>query len=76
MAELSQYQKYTSKNLIKEVERLCKLGVLEQQHSSKWALPLFIVPKKNTSKCFLSTFQEVNSLTAIGPYMAHLFSRA
>ncbi len=46
--------------LIKEVERLCKLGLLEQQHASEWALPLFIVPKKNKTICFLSDFWEVN----------------
>jgi hypothetical protein len=33
--------------LIKEVERLCKLGVIEQQHYSEWALPSFTVPTKN-----------------------------
>jgi hypothetical protein len=31
----------------KEVERLCKLGVLERQPASGWALPSFIIPKKN-----------------------------
>jgi hypothetical protein len=35
--------------LIKEVERLCKLGVLEQQHYSEWASPSFIVPNKNNT---------------------------
>jgi hypothetical protein len=40
--------------LIKEVERLCKLGVLEQQHYSKWASPSFIVPKKNNTVHFLA----------------------
>jgi hypothetical protein len=45
--------------LIKEVERLCKLGVLEQQHTSEWASPSFIVPKKNNIVCFLSKFWEV-----------------
>ena len=33
--------------LIKGIERLCKLGVLEQQQASEWASPSFIVPKKN-----------------------------
>jgi hypothetical protein len=33
--------------LIKEVERLCKLGVLEKQPASKWASPSFIIPKEN-----------------------------
>jgi hypothetical protein len=42
--------------LIKEIERLCKLGVLEQQQASEWALPSFIVPKKNKTVCFLSNF--------------------
>jgi hypothetical protein len=32
---------------IKEVVRLYKLGVLEQKHASEWALPSFIIPKKN-----------------------------
>jgi hypothetical protein len=45
--------------LIKEVERLCKLGVLEQQNYSEWASPSFIVPKKNNTVHFLSNFQEV-----------------
>jgi hypothetical protein len=46
--------------LIKEVERLCKLGVLEQQHYSEWALPSFIVPKKHNTLRYLSNFGEVN----------------
>jgi hypothetical protein len=32
--------------LIREIERLCKLGVLERQPESEWASPPFIVPKK------------------------------
>jgi hypothetical protein len=40
------------------VERLCKLGVLERQPASEWASPLFIIPKKNRTLCFLSNFQE------------------
>jgi hypothetical protein len=42
--------------LIKEVERLCKLGVLERQPASEWASPLFIIPKKNRTVHFLSNF--------------------
>jgi hypothetical protein len=30
-----------------EVERLCKLGVLQWQPASEWALPSFIIPKKD-----------------------------
>jgi hypothetical protein len=33
--------------LIKEVERLCKLGVLERQHASVWASPSYIIPKNS-----------------------------
>ncbi len=38
----------------KEVERLCKLGVLERQPASEWALPSFIIPKKDKTVCFLT----------------------
>jgi hypothetical protein len=38
---------------------LCKLGVLERQPASEWALPSFIIPKKDTTLCFLSDFWEV-----------------
>ncbi len=33
--------------IMKEVERLCKLGVLERQPASEWASPSFIIPKKD-----------------------------
>jgi hypothetical protein len=41
--------KVLKKTIIKEVERLCQLGVLERQPASKWASPSFIIPKKNKS---------------------------
>ncbi len=46
--------------IIKEVERLCELGVLERQPASEWALPSFIIPKKDRIVCFLSNFWDVN----------------
>jgi hypothetical protein len=46
--------------IIKEVERLCKVGVLEQQHTSEWALPSFIIPKKDKTIWILDNFWEVN----------------
>ncbi len=46
--------------IIKEVERLCKLGVLERQPASEWALPSFIIPKKDRTVRFLSNFWEIN----------------
>jgi hypothetical protein len=33
--------------IMKEVERLCKLGVSEWQPASEWASPSFIIPKKD-----------------------------
>ncbi len=46
--------------IMKEVERLCKLGVLERQPASEWALPSFIIPKKDKTVRFLIDFREVN----------------
>ncbi len=37
--------KVHKETIIKEVERLCKLGVLERQPASEWASPSFIIPK-------------------------------
>jgi hypothetical protein len=54
--------------IIKEVERLCKLGLLERQPASEWALPSFITPKKNKTVCFLSNFQEVNKSLVRKPF--------
>jgi hypothetical protein len=45
---------------IKEVERLCKLGVLERQPASEWASPSFIIPKQNKTVHILSNFWEGN----------------
>jgi hypothetical protein len=52
--------KVHKETIIKEVERLCKLGVLERQPASEWALPSFIIPKKDKTICFLSDFWGVN----------------
>ena len=45
---------------IKELNRLCELGVLEFQPASEWASPSFIIPKKDNTVCFISNFREVN----------------
>jgi hypothetical protein len=52
--------KVYKETIIKEVERLCKLGVLERQSAFEWASPSFIIPKKDKTVCFLSDFWEVN----------------
>jgi hypothetical protein len=48
--------KVHKETIIKEVERLCKLGVVERQPASEWASPSFIIPKKDQTVCFLSDF--------------------
>jgi len=54
--------------LTREIERLCKLGVLERQPESEWASPSFIVPKKNGTVRFLSNFREVNKRIVRTPF--------
>jgi hypothetical protein len=54
--------------IMKEVERLCKLGVLERQPASEWALPSFIIPKKDRTVCFLSDFWGVNKRLVRKPF--------
>ena len=54
--------------LIKEVQRLVKLGVLEWQPSSVWASPTFIIPKKNNTVRFISDFREVNKRLVRKPF--------
>ncbi len=54
--------------IIKEVERLCQLGVLEKQPASEWATPSFIIPKIDKTVCFLSDFREVNKMLVRKPF--------
>ncbi len=44
--------------LMKENKRLCNIGVLEWQPSSRWALPTFIIPKKDSTVHAISEFRE------------------
>ncbi len=60
--------KVQKETIIKEVERLCKLGVLERQSASEWALPSFIITKKDKTKRFLSDFREVNKRLVRKPF--------
>jgi hypothetical protein len=60
--------KVHKETIIKEVERLCKLGVLETQSASEWASPSFIMPKKGETVCFLSDFWEVNKRLVRKPF--------
>jgi hypothetical protein len=48
--------KVHKETLIKEVDRLVKLGVLERQPALEWTCPSFTIPKKNKTVHFLSNF--------------------
>ncbi len=50
------------------MERLCKLGVLEQQQESELALPSYIITNKNNTIYFLSNFWEVNKRLVRKPF--------
>eukprot|EP00804_Cyclotella_cryptica_P007671 CCRYP_015255-RA/>CCRYP_015255-RA protein AED:0.41 eAED:0.49 QI:0/0/0/1/0/0/2/0/541 len=54
--------------LMKELKRLCDLGVLLWQPVSEWASPSFIVPKKDQTVHFLSYFREVNKRIVRKPF--------
>ncbi len=47
-----QVPKVHKETIIKEVERLCQLGVLERQPASEWASPSFIIPKRDKTVRF------------------------
>jgi hypothetical protein len=46
--------------LMKEIKWLCNIGVLEWQPSSRWVLPTFIIPKKDSTVCTISDFRDLN----------------
>ena len=54
--------------LKKEVEQLCKVGVLKRVNRSEWAAPTFIIPKKDGKVRFVSDFQELNKRIKRMPY--------
>jgi hypothetical protein len=43
--------------LMKEIKRLCDIGVLQWQPSSQWALPTFLIPKKDSTVRTISDFR-------------------
>ena len=54
--------------LKKELERLCKIGVLRKCSNSVWATPTFIIPKKNGTVRFISDFRYLNKCLVRRPY--------
>ena len=53
---------------VKELNRLCELGVLEFQLASEWASPSFIISKKDNIVCLISNFREVNKRLVRKPF--------
>ncbi len=54
--------------LMKEIKRLCNIGVLKWQPSSRWASPTFIIPKKDSTVHTISDFRELNKCIVRKPY--------
>ncbi len=61
--------------LMKEIKRLCNIGVLEWQPSSLWASSTFIIPKKNSTVRTISVFRELNKRIVRTPYPIPKISR-
>ncbi len=55
--------------LMKEIDRLCSIGVLKWLPNSEWASPIFIIPKKDGRVVrTISDFQELNKHIVRKPY--------
>ena len=54
--------------LMKEINCLVSIGVLKWQPLSKWALPSFIIPKKDYTVRTISDFKELNKRIVRKPY--------
>ena len=59
---------FHKETIMKEIKRLCELGVLEWQPSSEWAAPSFIQAKKNGTVRFLTDFRELNKRIVRKPF--------
>jgi hypothetical protein len=59
---------FHKETIMKEIKRLCELGVLEWQPLSEWAAPSFIQAKKNGTVRFLTDFRELNKRIVRKPF--------
>ena len=59
---------FHKETIMKEIKRLCELGVLEWQLLSEWAAPSFIQAKKNGTVRFLTDFRELNKRIVRKPF--------
>jgi hypothetical protein len=53
---------------MKDIKWLFNIGVLEWQPSSRWVLPTFIIPKKDSTVHTISDFRELNKRIVRKPY--------
>ena len=60
--------KVHKETILKEINRLVELGVLEWQPTSEWAAPSFIQPKKNGTVRFLTDFRRLNERLVRKPF--------
>jgi hypothetical protein len=60
---------------MKEIMWLCNIGVLEWQSLSQWALPTFIIPKKDSTVHTISDFRELNKRIVRKPHPIPKISR-
>ena len=60
--------KIRKETTIKELNRLCELGVMEFQPASEWASPSFIIPKSDQTVRMISDFREVNKRLVRKPF--------
>jgi hypothetical protein len=54
--------------IIKKIERVCELGVLERQPASEWALPSSIIPKKDRTIHFFKKNWKLNKRLVRKPF--------
>ena len=54
--------------IMKEINRLIEIGVLEQVQEADWLSPSFIVPKSDKTVRFLSDFRELNKALVRRPF--------